>query len=52
MSKNKKIGNLGEDLALQHCLQNGYELIEKNWTIGHKEIDLIFKKGDINLLGP
>ena len=47
MSKNKKIGNLGEDLALQHCLQNGYELIEKNWTIGHKEIDLIFKKEDI-----
>jgi putative endonuclease len=47
MSKNKKIGNLGEELALQHCLQNGYELIEKNWTIGHKEIDLIFKKEDI-----
>ena len=47
MSKNKKIGLLGEELALQHCLDNGYELIEKNWTVGHKEIDIILKKEDI-----
>ena len=47
MSKNKKIGLLGEELALQHCLDNGYELIEKNWTVGHKEIDIILKKEGI-----
>jgi putative endonuclease len=47
MSKNKKIGSLGEKLALQYCLENGYELIDKNWTVGHKEIDLILRKDDV-----
>jgi putative endonuclease len=47
MSKNKKIGSIGEELALQHCLEYGYELIDKNWTIGHKEIDLILRKDDV-----
>ena len=47
MSKNKKIGMLGEEIALQYCLDNGYEFVEKNWTAGHKEIDIILKKEDI-----
>ena len=47
MSKNKKIGSLGEKFALQYCLENGYGLIDKNWTIGHKEIDLILRKDDV-----
>ncbi len=47
MSKNKKIGMLGEEIALQYCLDNGYEFVEKNWTVGHKEIDIILKKEGI-----
>lgn len=47
MSKNRKIGDIGEDLATKYCISHGYEVLEKNWTTGHKEIDIILKKNDI-----
>ncbi len=47
MSKNRKIGDLGEDLSVQYLQVNGYQVIEKNWTTGHKEIDIIALLNDI-----
>lgn len=47
MSKNRKIGDLGEDLAINYFISQGYEIVERNWTIGHKEIDIILKEKDI-----
>lgn len=41
MSRNKKIGQLGESIAKGFIQNLGYEIIAINWTIGHKEIDII-----------
>jgi putative endonuclease len=44
MSTNRNIGKKGEKIALDYLIHEGYEIIEQNWTIGHKEIDIIAKK--------
>ena len=35
-----------EKLAEKFLLDNGYDILERNWTAGHKEIDLIALKDD------
>ena len=37
----KKIGNEGENRACKFLLQNGYEIIERNWRTRTGEIDII-----------
>jgi putative endonuclease len=46
MKDPKTLGKKGEELALMHLLQNGYEILEVNWSRQHLEIDLIAKKED------
>jgi len=41
MSKNKIIGDKGEQLAIDYLQNKNYEIVETNWRIGHKEIDII-----------
>lgn len=41
-----KTGKLGEDIALEHLLQMGYKLLERNWHCRHKEVDLIMEGED------
>lgn len=38
---NIKKGREYEKLAARFLESSGYEIIEKNWMVGHKEIDLI-----------
>ena len=45
--KNRQdLGRKGEEVALEYLLQRGMELLERNWRIGQKEIDLIMLDGD------
>jgi len=41
MAENHDLGIKGEELAFEHCLNLGYELLEKNWRFRKMEIDLI-----------
>ncbi len=41
MAENHDLGTQGEELALAHIQQLGYELLEKNWRFRKMEIDLI-----------
>jgi len=43
---NKKIGAIGEKLALTYLKNKGYRLLQKNFYCHWGEIDLIFKKED------
>lgn len=46
MKNNKKIGDLGESIALEYLIKLGYNLVEKNYrTKDRGEIDLIMTKG-------
>ena len=41
-----KIGGRGEDIAMQWLREQGYLIVERNWRIGHYEIDIIAQHYD------
>jgi putative endonuclease len=41
---NRKKGREYEKLAEKYLVENGFSILERNWTVGHKEIDLIALK--------
>ena len=47
MNRNRIIGEKGEKIAVEYLIKEGYEILELNWTSGHKEIDIITKKDEI-----
>lgn len=40
----KKYGKYGEELARGYLINNGFEIIERNYTFGRGEIDIIAKE--------
>ncbi|MBR3710276.1 MAG: YraN family protein [Bacteroidales bacterium] len=46
MNNNLDFGKLGEDLAVNYLINKGYQIFERNWRSGHKEIDIIALDGD------
>ena len=36
-----QLGKLGEDHAVDYLENKGYQILERNWHSGHKEIDII-----------
>lgn len=40
------IGRRGEDIAMQWLRERGYLIVERNWRIGHYEIDIIAQHYD------
>lgn len=44
-SKTQRDGARGETIALWYLRFHGYRLLDRNYLVGHKEIDLIMKKG-------
>jgi len=45
MNARATLGKKGEAIALQHLLNKGYTLLEKNWRFRHKEVDIIAADG-------
>jgi putative endonuclease len=43
MINNIELGKTGEDESIEFLINRGYEIMEKNWNIQHKEIDIIAK---------
>ena len=44
MAKHLELGRRGELLAKSYLENNGYEILDENWTYGKAEIDLIAYK--------
>ena len=42
---NKEIGRWGEDVACDMLVGLGYAIVERNWRVGHLEIDIVAQKG-------
>ena len=40
-TETKELGNWGERIAARHYQKHGYRVLERNWRVVHKEIDLI-----------
>jgi putative endonuclease len=47
MAAHNELGKLGEDLAAEYLRENGYEILETNWTFQKAEIDIIAMKEGI-----
>ncbi len=47
MSEKRKIGNLGEDLVANFLLENGYEILGRNYLKPYGEVDIIVLKNNI-----
>jgi putative endonuclease len=41
MAESHSLGQLGENLAVQHLLDSGYKIRHRNWKSGRYEIDII-----------
>jgi putative endonuclease len=41
MAESHSLGIRGENIAIDHLQSKGYNIIERNWTTGRKEIDII-----------
>lgn len=47
MAEHNELGKSGEDLAANYLSAKGYKILERNWRIGHNEIDIIAQDADI-----
>lgn len=47
MKRNQAHGKLGESLAIRYLLDEGYDIIERNFRHRHAEIDIIAQKGEM-----
>lgn len=45
MAKHNEVGRWGEDIACGRLVRQGYAIAERNWRMGHYEIDIIAIKG-------
>jgi putative endonuclease len=44
MAQHNELGKLGEEMAVEFLENNGYEILETNWTFQKAEVDIIAKK--------
>ncbi len=44
MAQHNDFGRVSEDRAVAYLMAHGYTIRERNWRIGHKEIDIIAQK--------
>lgn len=44
MAEHNDLGKKGENLAVEYLQQNGYKILERNWTFQKAEIDIIAQK--------
>ncbi len=47
MAEHNELGKLGEEMAVEYLKQNGYTLLETNWTFQKAEIDIIAQKENV-----
>jgi putative endonuclease len=46
MAFHNELGKIGEELAVNHLQQKGYEILETNWRYLKAEIDIIAQRGN------
>ncbi len=47
MAEHNELGKKGEELAVEYLRENGYEILDRNWTYQKAEIDNIAQKENI-----
>lgn len=47
MAKHNELGRKGEEIAKDYLMNKGFDILELNWRLGRKEIDLIARMGEL-----
>jgi putative endonuclease len=47
MAEHNETGKKGEELAVKYLLDNGYDILHRNWRFGKYEVDIIAQKKNI-----
>lgn len=47
MAQHNELGKKGEQLAVDFLLENGYEIVERNFRFDKAEVDVIAKKKEV-----
>lgn len=47
MAVHNELGKAGEDAAVDMLRNKGYRILERNWKIGRKELDIIASKDQV-----
>lgn len=47
MARSHELGRWGEQAAARYLVRRGWTVLHRNWRLGHKEIDLIARRGDL-----
>lgn len=47
MAQSHRLGSEGEALAAAHLEQDGWRVVARNYRFGHREIDLIARRGRV-----
>ena len=47
MAEHNDLGKWGEQIAVDYLLRKGYEILERDWKSGHRDLDIIALDGDI-----
>lgn len=50
MNTKQEIGHAGEQAAIEYLEQEGYRILERNWRIGHREVDIICTDGELIII--
>ena len=46
MAQHNDFGKISEDRAVAYLMARGYVIRDRNWRIGHKELDIVAQKND------
>lgn len=46
MTKNKELGDFGEQFAADYLLKNGYSILSRNYRTPYGELDIVAQDGD------
>ena len=47
MAAHNELGAWGEELAADYLQRKGYDIIERDWKSGHRDIDIIATNGQV-----
>lgn len=46
MAEHNELGKWGEQISAMFLQDKGYRIVERNWRVGHRDIDIIAIDGD------
>lgn len=44
MARHNELGRMGENVAARYLIQQGYNIVARDWRFGHRDIDIVAAK--------